>query len=431
MKEKLNDSTTKLKLLKKRKRSTYLQFFFSVISLFIVMAVFITSSTAWFTITTTQLNANKFTLECGKGLRVNDGGTSNFSYTDIKRYITPASSINGRNLFFPTDGTDFSTDTKDMTFRSSTVGDKNVNYIQIDFTLTAQANNTALYINDNEEATYIRVKDHNGNPSSALAAPLRMAIWSSTAADGYPNTPVVFNPTSQTFTTSAVESVNSADGSVQNLGAQVSHTFSDYAYGGEPIATLSKGVETKFSVIIWLEGADPKSNKIRGKNIDMNLAFTTSWDKTKAIRFKDGTGSDESADWITDLMNKDHYSLTLHYVNNQGGESNGEITDFAMYPVNQNDANNCEWTCNMPGDMTKDITFVLSPPSSSSNKDTYIFCKNSKGSGYTYDRGVNRLYVATQSEDPATPSECLGYWMALGDSDGGGSDIGDIDGDDF
>ena len=316
MKEKHSAISKELNKLKKRKRATYLQFFFSVISLFIVMAVFITSSTAWFTITTTQLNANTFSLECGKGLRVNDSGTSDFSYADINRTITPASSVDGRNLFFPTDGTDFSKKTSEMTFRSSTVGDKNVNYIQIDFTLTAQSNNTALYINDAVTEMYLMWGENDSQSSKTLAAPLRMAIWSSTASDGYPNKPIVFNPTSQTYSTTAVEAVNSANGAVQSLSGQVSHTFSDYAYGGEPVATLSKGVETKFSVIIWLEGTDPKCtfDKVNGKNIFLNLAFTTSWDKTKAIRFKDVTGTNESAGWVKDLIDNDNYSLTLHYV---------------------------------------------------------------------------------------------------------------------
>ena len=117
-----------------------------------------------------------------------------------------------------------------------------------------------------------------------------------------------------------------------------------------------------------------------------------------------------------------------------------------MYPVHQNSVDNSEWTCNMPGDMTKDITFILSPTSSSSGTETYIFCVNSKtqstdisetdyqslaDSKKTLDRGVNRQYVVDVAANTSYPSVCRGYWMDLGDSDGGGNDIGDLDGDDF
>ena len=105
----------------------------------ILALVLLTSmSFSWFSIKTSDFEANNFTLDCGKGLRVNDSGTSQLSFAQEDNYLIPASSVNGRNLFFPADGSDFSNVTENMTFRSANVGDKNVNYIQIDFTLTAQ-----------------------------------------------------------------------------------------------------------------------------------------------------------------------------------------------------------------------------------------------------------------------------------------------------
>lgn len=426
----------------KRRKASKRQFYFSIISLFIACAIFITGTVSWFTISTAKLDAGTFTLECGKGLRVNDSGESDFQLNNVQKYILPASSVDGRNLFFPTDGTDFSSVTDEITYRSSNVGDKNQNYVQIDFTLTAQENNTALYINDEVTEMWIEDPDTHAK-SSTLAAPLRLAIWSATEEDNSgPITPIVFNPTSKTYTTAAVSSVDSSSGKLLNTGRQVSHTFTDYAYGGDPVAILSKGVETKLSIVIWLEGADPKCtyDKVNLKDIGLNIAFSTSWDKTQVVRFRDWTGSGDTTGWVKTLLkdgltdgNKTiNYDLYLHY-KKHGSTSSDDVTDFLMYPYNAAIADATEWMCNMPGDMSNEVSFELRP--SDSSYPTYKFTKNSKDGGATdtLDRGVNRLYTAEESARPATASAeiCKGYWVDLGDSDGGGSDFHDLDGDDF
>ena len=418
------------RLVKTHKKS-FKHVLMTIVSLILAFVLLTTMTFSWFSIKTSKLEANNFTLDCGKGLRVNDSGTSQLSFSTVDKYLIPASSVDGRNLFFPTDGTDFSKTTETMTFRSANVGDKNQNYIQIDFTLTAQQNHTALYIN--EEKTSIKVapkNDHHYDDEWSIpqAAALRSALWSSTAEDGVPNTPIVFNPTASTVRTAAVEDVDRSTGAFISAGRQVAHAFSEYSFGGTPVATLAKGVETKFSYIIWLEGTDPKcTDKILNKDIQINLAFTTSWDKTQTIRFEDKT----SGYRITSLLNgNEKYTLSLHYdevdANNQ---ATGSSTDFNMYTYNENEDH--IWSCNIPGDMRNQISFILR--SSDTSKRTYVFRYSSKTAGaLTYDRGANRVYVAElgpyTAEDYTT---CQGYWMAIGDSDGTGHDSGDLDGDDF
>lgn len=392
----------------------------SSISLMIASAILVTMSFSWFTVSTSTVKAENFSLDCGKGLRVNDTGTSQMAFSQVEKYLTPASSVDGRNLFFPTDGTDFSSVTESMTFRSANVGDKNVNYIQIDFSLTAQQNHTALYIN--EENTSIKVRSGDESEYSvAKAAPLRAALWSSTAESGVPNTPIVFNPTASTLRTAAVSDVDRSTGAFISSGRQVAHAFSDYSFGGTPVATLEKNVETKFSYIIWLEGTDPKcTNKVLNKYIEVKLAFTTSWDKTQTIRFRDETQNH----LVQDCMN-DHYTLTLRYEDISAGGSSA-YTDFTMYPYSNNSDT---WSCNIPGDMRNKIYFILRPTSASTDNKTYVYTKDEAGNE-TYDRGANRLYVA-DTLDTSTPDNCRGHWVAIGDSDGAGNDGGNLDGDDF
>ena len=100
----------------------------------------------------------------------------------------------------------------------------------------------------------------------------------------------MFNSTDSTVRTAAVEDADRSTGAFISSGRQVAHSFSEYSFGGTPVATLSKGVETKFSYIIWLEGTDPKcTDSVSAKDIKVELAFTTSWDKTQTIRFRDDT----------------------------------------------------------------------------------------------------------------------------------------------
>ena len=413
------------------------QLLLSVVSLVVASSVMVNISYSWFSMKTSTLEAQTYKLDCSKGLRVNDSGTSRMQFKQVTGYLTPASSVDGRNLYFPTDGSDFSNITEQMTFRSSNVGDKNKNYIQIDFTLTAQQNHTALYINDAK--TSIKLKDQNEQDSDYTtnkAACLRAALWSSTAQNGVPNTPIVFNSTANTVRTAAIEDVDRATGAFISFGRQTARPFSDFAFGGEPVATLSKGVETKFSYIIWLEGTDPKcTDKILSKDIQINLAFTTSWDKTQNIRFEDHTPNH----WVTEKVNptvpgaEKTYNLYLRYneVDSQGN-STGNVTEFNMYKYNEQ--SNSVWSCNIPGDMHKNISFILRPLTP--GDPIYEFTYDSKHSGQrSYNRGSNRLYVGESAIDsPHTSgdnSTHAGYWVAIGDSDGAGHDSGDLDGDEF
>lgn len=421
---------------RKEKRSVYFnkktvrQMLMSLVSLIIVFVVITSMTFSWFTNKTSTLNVRTFTLDCGKGLRVNDSGTSQMSFSQVNKNIIPASSVDGRNLYFPTDGSDFSSQTEKMTFRSANAGDKNVNYIQIDFTLTAQQNHTALYIDDKK--TSIQVRDSNGTEYSVnKAASLRAALWSSTAENGVPNTPIVFNSTANTVRTAAVADIDYSTGAFIASGRQVAHAFSEYAFGGTPVATLSKGVETKFSYIIWLEGTDPKcTDSIKAKDIQIELAFTTSWDKTQTIRLEDGTDNAEIKTLLTRPENP--YSLILRYVEVENGQEGSSYTDFNMYKYTDA-ADNKVWSCNIPGDMHKNIYFILQPPASVSNQPTYLFSVDRNGNS-TLDRGSNRLYVAddltTSTHDNITHN-CHGHWVAVGDSDGAGHDEGELDGDDF
>ena len=75
-------------------------------------------------------------------MRVNKGEEIRNTITVKDAKLKEASSVDGRNMFFPVDrgyGVEGqSVDTSEMKFREGTVGDKNNGYIYSDFTLTGQ-----------------------------------------------------------------------------------------------------------------------------------------------------------------------------------------------------------------------------------------------------------------------------------------------------
>ena len=102
------------------------QFIISYVSLFIILALLMTATFSWFTVKdTATIDGSAFTLSAASGLRVNQGEDMSGQIklaTDVK--LAEASSVDGRNIYFPTTGT-FSDTTSEMTFREGTVGDKN------------------------------------------------------------------------------------------------------------------------------------------------------------------------------------------------------------------------------------------------------------------------------------------------------------------
>lgn len=400
----------------------------AVVSLVVVVALTITATYSWFSTKISDMGTDNFTLTCGKQLRVNDSGITDLSFSQVDQYLLPCSSVDGRNIFFPTDGTDFSATTTSMTFRSANAGDKNQNYIQIDFTLTAQSDHTAIYINSDETKLEVADSDsaHNdADYSVQRAAPLRAALWCENNED---NVPVVFNPLAKKVITPAVNEVDRATGNNVYTTAQTAYAFSDYnADSGRAVAVLNAGEVTHFSYIIWLEGADPKCTyeKIAGKDIRASIAFTTSWDHVEKIRLRDSS----SGTWVKAAIDNS-YNLSLRhtYTKTVNGSTVTLYDDYTMttYPGTTN-----EWFCSLPRDITEGISFILRPTSASegSNLQTYVFDRDESNNSTT-NRHHNRLYTV-ENAAAATPSQCQGHWVALGDSEGGGSHSGDIDGDDF
>ena len=159
-----------------------------VIAVFEVVILIAVTTFAWF-----FLNANKslssgvITVNADSGLEIDFKDADKSTYIDIFDYIKddnfyfePATSVDGRNIFFPTSGTFDKTNTESMIFRDGTVNDINSKYIDIDFELT-NTNDTAVevYLSHN---SFFRIKDQSNKVVNGKA--LRMALYNNDGNSG-------------------------------------------------------------------------------------------------------------------------------------------------------------------------------------------------------------------------------------------------------
>lgn len=391
--------------LTKNCKSSKKQVVVSCISLILATMILISSVYCWFFLQQAK-TLGTFSIDASNGLRLNYNN-NNSSVVQIKKNMNflPVSSVNGQNLYFPSDGSFFKKDTlekktKEITYRSATAGDKNIYFLQFDFVLTSFSDNTEVYIDDTD--TYVRNKT-----TLAPINAMRVAFLYDNGKHS-----VVMNPTKKENKTKAVDVVNFGTGKCISTAEQVSQPFSYYtAANNQSLFTLKEGEKQTMSVVVWLEGTDENcKNSIIGSNIDINIKFTTTANNTDVITFKD-----VSDGWISNLMKEDGSTLQLVYKEPLGTPQYVKMTGSGT-----------EFTCKIQKTIDRDITFVLTTadgkPYTWQQEPDLTTASGTKleGGPSTY-RGKNVIYYAKGTkEDPEKdiPADPRGYWKTTdGDND--------------
>ena len=410
------------------KKTNKKQLRLSIVSLILTFAVLVSATFCWYALGKGSGTASNVTLSVGNGLRVNDLGDTTMKFNDDS-FLRPASSVDGRNLFFPADGSDFSKETSRMTFRSANAGDRNFDYVQLDFNLTAEANYTGIYL---DKSTSLKIEI----PSDASAAYIEQAAKAEKALrtaiyyDGM-DKPVVFTSQMNPCSVNAVKDIDRTTGRFLESSSQVAVPFKDYSYGKHQLAVLNQGETRPFSLIIWLEGTDEVncvSDAVMLKQLVLNLKFTTSWDNTEDIVFEDISPDQDVAAMLNQHL---AYSLVLHYENKA---HNIDDLNFTMQKVAADDWS--KWHCSLPGNAYNDLTFQIRD-GSGNNAVVYEWKVNSSG-GATTNRGTATTYYAEHinptsgGDTNSTGTQSYGHWFD-GDSEnhGEGHDSGIYDNDDW
>ena len=453
--EKLTDTLQCGKSFNLKKIST------SYISIFLILLLLLSTTLAWFTINdTAYVDSDTFTMESVSGLRVNDGEDLKNEIKIENMILSEASSVDGRNMFFPTTGT-FTSNTSEMTFREGNAGDKNVNYCYKDFVLKGDSSVTYVYIKS-YSVTVDRVVngetvhevfdgstkityDSHGVPIDQerhAECPVRMSFIDDSA-----NEPIVLDPSA--LINSYVNKYNAIDSIDENGKATTkesnAESFSDYYFGtGQPIFTLVGQKPLNVAMVVWLEGTSDACDQYVGQNISVDIELESNWSEMEYVYFVDDTIPDSGKvndphKWIN--KDKDCF-VVMTYTDINAENARKSVV------MKQSYNNQYEWYAPIPKNIITDISFYrynlnkeeiynawhtfegvdsqLSSTASTwatgilgANKLQEYRTNNGTASGtiehtYTARRG-NGYGSTTVTKERLSP--CIGYWGTLGSTE--------------
>lgn len=350
----------------------------SYVALFLVLSIFAVSTFSWFTIRdTATIDSDPFSLESAAGMRVNKGEEIRNTITVKQAKLKEASSVDGRNMFFPVDrgygDKGQSVDTSEMKFREGTVGDKNNGYIYGDFTLTGQTGGQVeVYVksykvqvhnrNTNKDevydgATHITV-DNNSKPSTYLAyqnpCPIRIAFIrnSAEASTVIDPTAIIDNYADEC---QAVSSVNSL-GSATTTKAK-GRSFSDYYFGtGAPLFTLDGLKSQNITMVAWLEATGENCDAYEGQDVSITVELESNWKDMEYVTFVDKTKGDADNDQDTELRwvgNAGCFLVMTYY------DENFQNPKSVVMSESKSDGKKpIEWIAYLPNDKITNISFM-------------------------------------------------------------------------
>lgn len=349
----------------------------SYVALFLVLSIFAVSTFSWFTIRdTATIDSDPFSLDSAAGMRVNKGEEIRNTITVQNAMLKEASSVDGRNMFFPVDrgygDEGKSVDTSEMKFREGTVGDKNNGYIYSDFTLTGQTGGKVeVYVKNYKVQVYNRKtkKDEvydgathitvDGNrPSSYLAyqnpCPIRIAFIrnSAEASTLIDPTAIIDNYADECQAVSSVNSLGSA-----TTAKAKGRSFSDYYFGtGAPLFTLDGLKSQNITMVAWLEATGENCDAYEGQNVSITVELESNWKDMEYVTFVDKTKGDTDKDENTELrwVGDNECFLVMTYY-----DENFANPKSVVMSESKSDGNKpIEWIAYLPKDKKTNISFM-------------------------------------------------------------------------
>lgn len=341
----------------------------SYVSLFLVLMLLLSSTISWFTQNDdASFDTKMITMSSSDGMRVNNGeDLSRVIHLSSEVVLSEASSVDGRNIFFPTTGT-FEDETANMVFREGNAGDKNANYYYQNFKLTSDSGAASVYV----KSYSVSVGDgselitFNGSPGVSVGCPIRIAFIQDSQDE-----PIVLDPSAlltnfaQTF-----NAVNYADDDGNAITAQsTAHSFADYFYGNSAIFDIPTSGELDITMVVWLEGTGPNCDAYIGKPISIDIDLETNWMNMEKVYFEDYTHNDDcgsdilpydtnsSAYWV----GSDSCIMTMTYLDIR----TDEYKTVAMTPIEyRDDGAPKKWEAVIPTYVETNITFSRYNPDS-------------------------------------------------------------------
>lgn len=353
----------------------------SYVALFLVLSIFAVSTFSWFTIRdTATIDSAPFSLDSAAGMRVNKGEEIRNTITVNNAKLKEASSVDGRNMFFPVDrgygDKGQSVDTSEMKFREGTVGDKNNGYIYSDFTLTGQTGGKVeVYVknykvevhNRNtgkdevyDGATRIIADKSTNRPSSYLAyqnpCPIRIAFIRNSAEAS-----TVIDPTaiidSYADECQAVSSVNSL-GSATTAKAK-GRSFSDYYFGtGAPLFTLDGLKSQNITMVAWLEATGENCDAYVDQDVSITVELESNWTDMEYVTFVDNTVADDPNSSNNKWVGNDGCFLVMTYYDDNFQNPKSVVMSALKTENRGGKEQPIEWIAYLPKNKKTNISFM-------------------------------------------------------------------------
>ena len=452
----------------------------SYVSLFLVLILGVTSTMAWFTEReAAHLESENLEFQSASSLRINKDKFSANRITIPAFTLDEASSLDGRNIYFPV-GESFTSNTAEMFFREGNKGDENVHYVYKDFELKGTSGNTPVYIKsykiqvgDDIYEDELKVEDDaQGKPNKQVKPPDHCPVRLAFIADSGVK-PVVIDPSAQVVnyvdnSSGAVSLVD--ENGVPTLEASYPNynwnSFSTYYYEHTPLFIIPGGQKLNVTLVVWLEGSLEDLDLYKNKKIKVDIDIESNFAAMDTIKFVDASvGDDDSSDsaryWVSDKDAQGYpIILACSYEDPYSEENPKRWKTVIMRQTKQGQkgVTGGEWECEIPKKATENISFyrltgqnglsqatiynawytrsgVMGMINPSINNSTWLTNGDLQGSRTFFDTSTNTydnalVYTAihgngysSTSVESQRLSPCVGYWnftAGSGSSSSGG-----------
>lgn len=180
-----------------------------VISIIEVLVLIGAVTYAWFSIAGKDKIHGSLSVSPDSGLKIDFDKADESNFINIRNYLNdftfePATSVDGRNIFFPTTGTFDKTDTNNMKFRAGTVNDVNSKYISIDFTLTNEGASSVDVFLNNESSFNVTGGSDNNSDTETTGRAMRIAFYQNDNKSGKTSSDLLTSAEAESNTTQTV-----------------------------------------------------------------------------------------------------------------------------------------------------------------------------------------------------------------------------------
>ena len=308
----------KMKQIKKNRRGIVKAY----VSLFLVMLLALVTTYAWFTAKEdVRIHTQAFQMSGSDNIHDSQFQTLQTEIIIPSFNLEEASSVDGRNIYFPasfnnnvSDNNDsnMKTQTEEMVYREGNAGDKNKLYAYASTDVSASGVNTNVWIKgykvslknptNNTETVYrdeMELDYENGVPIRQKfpdSCPVRIAV-----IDDSGHTPKIFDPSAKVKSehyvtnTDAIYSITT-EGSARTRKTKLD-AFSSYYYGtGNPLFVVEAGHKINVTVVAWLEGTHPHAADYCGQELYVELEIETNVSDMEYVYLHDWTVGDSEND---------------------------------------------------------------------------------------------------------------------------------------